>query len=69
MLEKDCDSLIDIAYSSDKKYIYQFKNTRVITAEPPSKIFARAGYTKQELKTAPIISTVQDKVMGLIKRF
>ena len=69
MLEQDCDSLIDIAHSSDKKYIYQFKNTRVITAESPSKIFARAGYTKQELKTAPIISTVQDKVMGLIKRF
>ena len=68
MMERDCDTLIDISYRG-KQYVYQFKNTRVVTEEVPSKIFARAGYTKQEVKTAPIVSTVQDKIMGLIKRF
>ena len=68
MMDRDCDCLIDIAYR-DKKYIYQFKNIKVTTAEPPSQIFARCGYSKEEVKTAPIVSVVQDKIMGLIKRF
>jgi len=68
MMKKDCDTLIDIAYR-DKKYVYQFKNIKVTTAEPPSQIFARCGYSKEEVKTAPIVSVVQDKIMGLIRRF
>ena len=68
MMEKDCDTLIDIAYR-DKKYVYQFKNIRVMTAEPPAKLFKRYGYMKEDVKTAPIVSVVQDKIMGLIRRF
>ena len=33
------------------------------------KIFDKYGYQKSEVKTAPIVSKVQDRIMGLIKRF
>jgi hypothetical protein len=68
MMEKDCDTLLDIIYK-DKKYIYIFKNIRVVSTEPPIKIFDKYGYTKTDVKKAPIISSVQDKIMGIIKRF
>jgi hypothetical protein len=67
-MEKDCDTLLDISYKN-KKYIYQFKNIKVTTLEPPLKLFKRCGYDKKEVKTAPIVSVVQDKIMGLIRRF
>ena len=38
MMERDCDRLVDICYR-DKKYIYQFKNVKVTTAEPPLQLF------------------------------
>ena len=68
MMEKDCDTLLDIIYK-DKKYIYIFKNIRVVSTEPPIKLFDKYGYTKTDVKKAPIISSVQDKIMGIIKRF
>jgi len=68
MMEKDCDVLLDISYR-DNKFVYQFKNTKVITTAQPYEIFDKYGYQKSEVKTAPIVSKVQDRIMGLIKRF
>jgi hypothetical protein len=68
MIEKDCDTLIDISYRN-KKYIYQFKNIKVTTSEAPFKLFKRYGYDKAEFKTAPIVSVVKDKLLGLVSRF
>jgi len=68
MMERDCDTLLDIGYVN-KKYIYQFKNIKVTTAEPPLQLFKRCGYDKVEVKTAPMVSVVRDNIMGLVKRF
>ena len=68
MMERDCDTLLNITYR-DKKYIYQFKNVKVTTAEPPLQLFNRCGYSKREEKTAPIVARVQDKIMGIVRRF
>jgi len=68
MMEKDCDTLLDISYR-DKKYIYQFKNIKVTTTAPPIELFNRYGYSKTEVKTAPIVSEVKDRIFGMIKRF
>jgi len=68
MMEKDCDTLLDISYR-DKKYIYQFKNIRVTTTAPPTELFKRYGYDKKEVKTAPIVASVADKIFGMVKRF
>ena len=67
MMDRDCDTLIDIGFK-DKKFIYQFKNIKVITAEPPSEIFNRCGYDKSKTKDTPIISKVRDKIMGCIQK-
>jgi hypothetical protein len=68
MMERDCDTLLDIGYVN-KKYIYQFKNIKITTTAPPSKLFEKYGYDRNKIKEAPIISTVQDRILGLIKRF
>jgi len=68
MMEKDCDTLLDIGYYN-KKYIYQFKNIRVTSTGSPQELFNRYGYTKTDVKTAPIASQVKDKIMGMVKRF
>ena len=68
MMEKDCDTLLDISYIN-KKFVYQFKNIKVTTATSPLEIFDKYGYVKSEVKTAPIVSVVQDKIMGVIRRF
>jgi len=68
MMEKDCDTLLDISYR-DKKYIYQFKNIRVTTTQPPTELFKRYGYDRKEVKTAPIVVSVADKIFGMVKRF
>jgi hypothetical protein len=68
MMQRDCDTLMDIGFK-ENKYVYQFKNVRVSTAEAPFKLFKRCGYDKKEVKTAPIVSVVQDKIMGLVRRF
>ena len=68
MMERDCHTLIDIAYRN-KKYVYQFTNIKAISTEPPLKIFARCGYDRANVKTAPIASLVKDKIMGIVKRF
>jgi hypothetical protein len=38
MMERDCDVLMDIA-SNKGSYIYQFKNIKITTKEPPLKLF------------------------------
>ena len=67
MTDRDCDTLLDISFK-DGKFIYQFKNLKLTTAESPSAIFKRCGYDRTKLKKAPIISTIKDKIMGCIKR-
>jgi hypothetical protein len=67
-MERDCDTLLDISYKN-KKYIYRFKNIKVTTLEPPFQLLRKYAYDKKEVKTAPIVSVVQDKIMGLIRRF
>ena len=68
MMDKDCDTLIDIGFK-DNQFIYQFKNIRVLSLVPPLKLFNRYGYDKQEVKTAPIVSMVRDKILGIVKIF
>ncbi|CAA6820650.1 MAG: Unknown protein, partial [uncultured Sulfurovum sp.] len=68
MMEKDCDSLIDIAFK-EKRFIYQFKNIKISTTEPPSSLFKKYGYDKSELNKAPIVSNVKSRILGLIQRF
>jgi len=68
MMERDCDTLLDISYSN-KKYIYRFKNITIRTIAPPTELFNKYGYTKTEVKTAPMVSQVKEKIMGMVKRF
>ena len=68
MLEKDCDTLLDIVHIN-KKYIYQFKNIRISTTVPPNQLFHKYGYDKREEKSAPITSRVQDTIRSLVNRF
>jgi hypothetical protein len=68
MMEKDCDTLIDIGFK-EKRFIYRFKNITISSTEAPLKLFTRHGYVKEEVKTAPMVSQVQDKILGLIRRF
>ena len=68
MMDRDCDTLLDIELK-DKKFVYQFKNIKVTKAEPPSALFKRCGYDGLKMKNVPIISTVKNKIMGVIQRF
>ncbi|CAA6802338.1 MAG: Unknown protein, partial [uncultured Sulfurovum sp.] len=68
MMEKDCNTLIDIGFK-ENRFIYQFKNIKISTTEPPSRLFEKYGYDKSELKKAPIILDVKSKILGLIQRF
>jgi len=68
MMDKDCDTLVDISYKN-KRYIYQFKNIQISTKAPPLKLFDKYGYVKNEHKTTSIVSSVQDKIRGVIQRF
>ena len=68
MMKKNCDTLLDIGLI-EGKFVYQFKNIKVTTAELPKDIFKRCGYDNAEAKDAPIVSNVKDKLLGLINRF
>jgi len=68
MMDRDCDTLIDISMK-DKQFIYQFKNVRVLSPVPPFKLFNRYGYDKKEVKTAPIVGRVKETILGMVKRF
>ena len=68
MMERDCDTLLDIGYVN-KRYTYQFKNIKISTTAPPSKLFEKYGYVRSETKNSPIVSAMQDKIMGLVQRF
>jgi len=68
MMQRDCDTLLDIGFE-EKKFVYRFKNITVRTTEPPVRLFERYGYDKKEMKSLPIAQSVKDKVLRLIKRF
>ncbi len=68
MMERDCDTLLDIGYVN-KKYFYQFKNLKITTNAPPLELFNKYGYDKVEVKTAPMVSVVHEKIMGVVHRF
>ena len=68
MMDKDCDTLLDIGYSNEK-YTYQFKNIKVTSKATPSELFKEYGYLKEEIKTAPISSKVQNVISGIFKKF
>jgi len=68
MMERDCDTLLDIGYVN-KRYIYHFKNIKITTTAPPLELFKNYGYDRSEVKKAPIVSVVQERIFGLIKRF
>ena len=67
MMDRDCDTLLDISFKGGK-FIYQFKNLKVTTTEPPQKIFEKCGYDRSQLKDVPIISTIKDKIMGCLTK-
>jgi hypothetical protein len=67
-MKRDCDTLLDIGYR-DKTYIYQFKNIKVTTKEPPIELFGRCGYLKPKVEVVSAVSGIQDRILGLIKRF
>jgi len=69
MMDRDCDTLLDITSIKDNRFIYQFKNIKVTSTGSPQELFSRYGYTKTDVKTAPMVSQVKDKIMGVIKRF
>ena len=69
-MDRDCDTLLDITYTSGDRYIYQFKNIKVTSTGSPEELFGRYGYTKIDVvESIPIASQVKDKIMGVIKRF
>ena len=68
MIDKDCDTLLNIGYFN-KKYIYQFKNLKITTNAKPIELFNKYGYDKAEEKSAPIVTIVQDRIKELINRF
>jgi hypothetical protein len=67
MMEKDCDTLLNIGFANNH-YIYHFKNIKFTTTANPYDLFKRHGYDRGDNK-APIISTVQQKLMRFVQRF
>ena len=68
MMDKDCDTLLDIG-KRDYKFVYKFKNIDVVTEEQPVNLFNRYGYQKSDKKNAPIISEIKKKLLGAVKKF
>ena len=68
MLQRDCDTLIDIDFK-DKRYFYYFKNTTFSSEAEPKKVFAKNGYDKKEVKTAPLVGDIKKRILGVVKRF
>ena len=50
------------------KFVFYFKNIKLFTAEPPNRLFKRCVYDRNELKDAPICSTIKDKIMGMVRK-
>jgi len=68
MLDKECDTLLDIDYK-EGKYYYIFKNLTMHSSVIPPKLFAEYGYQKEEIKKSPIVPSVLEKIKGAIRRF
>ena len=68
MLQKDCDTLIDIDFK-DKRYFYYFKNTTFSSEAEPQKVFEKNAYDKKEVQTAPIVGDIKKRILGVVKRF
>lgn len=67
MLEKDCDTLIDIDYK-EKRFYYKFKNRTISSMVEPQKLFGKHGYEKTS-KKAPMVGEIKDRIFGLFERF
>jgi len=68
MMERDCDTLLDID-KKDGRFFYQFKNLKISSTVEPFKLFQKYGYKKEEVKKAPIIYDVKEKILSVVKRF
>jgi hypothetical protein len=68
MLEKDCDTLVDIDFREERFY-YKFKNRIISSTVTPQRLFDRHGYNKSEEKTAPIVGEVKKKILGVVRWF
>ena len=68
MMKRDCDTLLDISYKNDQ-YVYKFKNIKITSTGTPQELFNRYGYSKLNVKTAPIASQVKEKLMGMFQKF
>ncbi|CAA6805853.1 MAG: Unknown protein [uncultured Sulfurovum sp.] len=67
MLEKDCDTLIDIDFKA-KRFYYTFKNRSISTMVEPKKLFDKHGYDNTS-KKAPMVEEIKDRIIGLFERF
>jgi hypothetical protein len=68
MMDRDCDTLIDIEMQGDS-FVYIFKNIRVTTAERPLSIFARCGYDRSDNKNTPMVENIRKKIEATVKKF
>ncbi|CAA6807866.1 MAG: Unknown protein [uncultured Sulfurovum sp.] len=67
MLEKDCDTLIDIDFKAERFY-YKFKNRNISSMVEPQKLFGKHGYEKTS-KKAPMVEEIKDRIVGLFEKF
>jgi predicted transcriptional regulator with HTH domain len=63
--ERYCEKLIDVDIKDDR-FIYQFKNIRVLTKEPIEKLFERCEYFESSNK---INSAILNSLKGMVKKF
>ena len=68
MLEKDCDTLVDIDFK-DKRFFYIFKNRVISSSVEPKKLFEKHGYDKKDEKTAPIVGEIKKRILDVVRRF
>jgi hypothetical protein len=68
MIDRDCDTLIDIEMQGDS-FVYIFKNIRVTTTEKPLSLFRRCGYDRSDKKNTPMIENIRKKIEPILKKF
>ena len=68
MMDRDCDTLIDIEMQGDS-FVYIFKNIRVTTTERPLSLFRRCGYDRNQSTDAPMILDIKKRIEAIVKKF
>ena len=68
MMDRDCDTLIDIEMQGDS-FVYIFKNIRLTTTEKPLSLFGRCGYDRSDKKNTPMIENIRKKIEPIVKKF